>query len=247
MARDPARTAGQILEQVRARQPKVHCITNTVAETFTANVLLAAGGIPSMTTHPAEVPAFVQSAGGLLINLGTPDEERKAATLLALDAASEANVPWVMDPVLIDRSPLRLERAREIAGRGPAVVRGNAGEMDALAGAGMTSTVRATSGEVDVVELGSRQASIRNGHHWMAQVTAMGCAMSALIAAFCAVHDDAFEAAAGALLVTGVSGQLAAAEAHGPGSFVPQFLDTLAGLDADNLAANADCDEKEIS
>ena len=75
----------------------------------------------------------------------------------------------------------------------------------------------------------------------------MGCAMSALIAAFCAVHDDAFEAAAGALLVTGVSGQLAAAEAHGPGSFVPQFLDTLAGLDADTLAANADCDEKEIS
>ena len=48
----------------------------------------------------------------------------------------------------------------------------------------------------------------------MAQVTAMGCAMSALIAAFCAIHDDAFEAAAAALLVTGVGGSLSAAEAQ---------------------------------
>ena len=80
----------------------------------------------------------------------------------------------------------------------------------------------------------------------MAQVTAMGCAMSALIAAFCAVHGDAFEAAAAALLVTGVGGSLSAAGARGPGSFVPVFLDTLAGLDAKTLAANADCDEEEI-
>ena len=247
LARDLARIAGQILEQVRLRQPKVHCITNTVAESLTANVLLAAGGIPSMTTHPAEVPAFVQSAGGLLINLGTPDEERKAAILLALDAASAANVPWVLDPVLIDRSPLRLERAQEIVSRGPAAVRGNAGEMTALAGPELQTAVRATSGEVDLVEFQSRQARVRNGHPWMAQVTAMGCAMSALIAASCAVHEEPFDAAAAALLITGVSGDLAAAEAHGPGSFVPLFLDTLAGLDADTLAANADCDEKEIS
>ena len=38
-----------ILTRLRARAPRVHCITNAVAQTFTANVLLAAGAIPSMT------------------------------------------------------------------------------------------------------------------------------------------------------------------------------------------------------
>ena len=35
--------------RLRARRPRVHCITNSVAQTFTANVLLAVGCVPSMT------------------------------------------------------------------------------------------------------------------------------------------------------------------------------------------------------
>ena len=41
--------AADILMRLRARGPRVHCITNAVAQTFTANMLLAAGAIPSMT------------------------------------------------------------------------------------------------------------------------------------------------------------------------------------------------------
>ncbi len=244
---DLANIAGEILERVRQSQPRVHCLTNTVAETFTANVLLSAGAIPSMTTHPAEIGAFVAGADGLLINLGTPDEERNAAIALALKAASKNGVPWVLDPVLIDRSPLRLERAKELIGQGPAVVRGNAGEIGALLSGEQASFVVATSGAEDVIASADRRAYVRNGHPWMAQVTAMGCAMSSLIAAFCAVHRDAFGSAAAALLVTGVSGDLAAAEARGPGSFAPWFLDTLAGLDADTIRENAACEEKDAA
>ncbi len=200
-----------------------------------------------MTTHPAEISAFVNGADGLLVNLGTPDEERNAAIALALDTAEANSVPWVLDPVLIDRSPLRLERARELLAHRPAVVRGNAGEMKALAVPAAANSVVATSGAEDVIAGGCRRAVVRNGHPWMAQITAMGCAMSALIAAFCAMHDDPFESATAALLVTGVSGDLAAAEARGPGSFVPRFMDMLAGLDAETLAAKAVCEEEEFS
>ena len=48
-----------ILERLRERRPRVHCITNAVAQHFTANVLLAAGAIPSMTISADEIGAFV--------------------------------------------------------------------------------------------------------------------------------------------------------------------------------------------
>ena len=35
-----------ILARLRVRAPRVHCITNSVAQAFTANALLAVGAIP---------------------------------------------------------------------------------------------------------------------------------------------------------------------------------------------------------
>jgi hydroxyethylthiazole kinase len=71
--------AAEILERIRARRPRVHCITNAVAQTLTANMLLAAGAVPSMTIAQKEVRAFVGRADALLINLGTFDPERQQA------------------------------------------------------------------------------------------------------------------------------------------------------------------------
>jgi len=48
-----------ILDRLRQRRPRVHCITNAVAQNFTANMLLAAGAVPSMTIAPKEIRAFV--------------------------------------------------------------------------------------------------------------------------------------------------------------------------------------------
>src|SRR5258708_35489317 len=93
-----------ILARLRARSPRVHCITNAVAQAFTANVLLAAGAVPSMTIAPKEVRAFVQRADALLINLGTFDAERQKAALASVAVAGKARTPWVLDPVVIDRS-----------------------------------------------------------------------------------------------------------------------------------------------
>src|SRR5674476_326933 len=51
--------AAALLDRLRARSPRVHCITNAVAQNFTANALLALGAVPSMTLSPEEIAAFI--------------------------------------------------------------------------------------------------------------------------------------------------------------------------------------------
>src|SRR6516165_9811042 len=79
--------AADVLSRVRARGPRVHCLTNAVAQNFTANVLLAAGAVPSMTAAPEEIAQFVAHADALLINLGTLDRERREAAGIAVEVA----------------------------------------------------------------------------------------------------------------------------------------------------------------
>src|SRR5437016_14409959 len=104
--------ASRLLALLRTRLPKVHCITNTVAQPITANVLLAAGAIPSLTTSEEEIGAFVRSADAVLVNLGTLDPERHDAIDVAVHHATKTRVPWLLDPVFVDRSELRLDYAR---------------------------------------------------------------------------------------------------------------------------------------
>src|SRR5213080_2427022 len=115
--------ASDILARLRVRAPRVHCITNAVAQHFTANTLLAAGAIPSMTLSADEIGAFVARADALLVNLGTFDEERREATVAALDVVSERRTPWVLDPVFIDRSEPRAAYAKSLVAQNPDAIR----------------------------------------------------------------------------------------------------------------------------
>ena len=245
-SRDFADIAATILRRIREHSPRVHCITNTVAQQFTANVLLAAGAVPSMTLSPQEVEGFVAGADALLVNLGTFDAERRAAVDAALNVAAGRGKPWLLDPVFIERSPLRAEFARTLVGRKPAVVRLNAAEFAALSGndqagdaparfAKAHDTVVALTGRVDIVADGVRRVKIANGDPLMGQVTAMGCAGSALLCAALAVEPDPWLATIAALTAFGVAGEVAARDAAGPGSFAVAIIDALHRLDSATL------------
>lgn len=244
--------AADTLQRLRAQRPRVHCITNAVAQAFTANVLLAAGAVPSMTIAAKEVRLFAQRADALLINLGTFDVERQKAALAAIPVAVKNGKPWVLDPVFIDRSKPRAAFAKRLVGKNPTVLRLNQAEFAALAGgapdakakvaryaAAAQRTVVALTGESDFVSDGRRLATIANGDPLMAKVTAMGCAGSALLAAFLAVERDAWKAAAAALIAFGVAGEIAAARSRGPGSFAVEILDALHALDSETILAKA--------
>jgi hydroxyethylthiazole kinase len=243
---DFADIAATVLARIRARAPRVHCITNTVAQQYTANVLLAAGAVPSMTISPQEIGVFVAGADALLVNLGTFDAERRAAVEAALGAAADTGKPWLLDPVFIERSPARAEFACGLFNHKPSVVRLNQAEFEALSGSDQAGdaparfaqsrrTIVALTGHVDVVADGARRVTIGNGDPLMGQVTAMGCAGSALVCAALAVEPDAFSATIAALTAFGVAGEVAARDANGPGSFAVAIIDALHGLDAATL------------
>jgi hydroxyethylthiazole kinase len=241
--------AADVLARIKSRAPRVHCITNSVAQAYTANILLAAGAIPSMTISREEIAAFVASADALLVNLGTFDAERRAAIEVALSAVGQG-MPWVLDPVFIERSPARAQFARDLIVRRPAVVRLNQREFTALTGgkaggegpvrfARTHSTLVALTGENDLVTDGERSVTMHNGDALMGLVTAMGCAGSALVAAALAVEPDAWLATNAALLALGVAGEVAAQSAPAPGRFASWIIDALYGLDRATLRARA--------
>lgn len=244
-------TVASLAERVRQRRPCVHAITSPVALAPTANMLLAIGAEPSLTFAPEEIPDFVAAADVLLINLGMLDRQRRDAALTAIEVAKEEGVPWVLDPVKVESSSGRLAFARTLIEMDPALVHANRPEFVALAGAeadvatvgdyavASLSTLVVT-GETDFVTDGRRTVRIANGHPLMDRVTAIGCAGTAVAAAFRAVEADAVVAACAAFTAVGIAGEVAAASAKGPGSFAVAILDALATLEPETILARAE-------
>src|SRR3954451_9826122 len=177
---------GAVIDAVRAGSPLVHCITNTVVTNFTANALLAGGAAPAMVDAPQESGTLASVAGALLINLGTVTIAQAEGMRAAIAAANAAGVPWVLGPVAIGALPLRTALAHEFAALHPAVIRGNASEIGALAGgaggrgvdstatteevadvalavARQYETVVAMSGEIDLITDGTRTMRVASG------------------------------------------------------------------------------------
>lgn len=246
---DPAAVAG-CLDRLRGDKPRVHCITNSAAVNFTANVLLAAGAIPSMTVNPEEISDFVASADAVLVNLGTLDPLRIEAVDAAVTVARDTGLSWALDPVFVDRSPSRLSLAKRLVEAEPALIRLNSAELSALTGGGRqdqaadtlaleSMCVVARTGETDYVTDGARAVGITGGHAFMSMVTATGCATTALMAGFLAVEPDAVVAAASCLAFVAAAAEIAGAKAEGPGSFSPAFIDALSRLSPEDVAASA--------
>lgn len=243
----PAETtvaAAALLTRVRDAGPRVHCLTSPVAAGPSANALLAVGAVPSLSADAATVAEFVRGADALVVNLGMMDAAKAAAIDAATEAARASGRPWLLDPVMVERSESRARHAHDLLARRPAVVRGNAGEIATLAlgaddpPADLARSWRcavARTGREDVVTDGEATLRIANGSALMDRVTALGCAVSAVAGAFLAVAERPYDAAVAALLVAGIAGELAEARAHGPGSFAVAWLDALHAITADDV------------
>lgn len=250
-----------VLAAVREREPLVHCITNIVVANFTANALLAAGAAPAMVDAPEESGILAGVAGALLINLGTITSAQRDGMTAAVDGASAAGTPWVLDPVAIGALPLRTSVAAQLATRRPAIIRGNASEIAALTGGaggrGVDSTaapdevaeeardvaikfatVAAVSGARDLLTDGTRTVRVESGNESLAKVTGVGCALGALMGACAAVTDDRLLAAVAATALVCVAGD-SAPRIDGLGTFAVGLMDALSTLEPAAIAARA--------
>lgn len=261
-----AHRTAELLEAVRARTPLVQCITNTVVQNVTANVLLALGASPAMVDVATEAGPFARVADALLVNTGTPHAEPRVAALEAVHAARDAGTPWVLDPVAVGSLPVRTALARDLLALRPTVLRGNASEVlallgDSAGGRGVDSTVGtedarvasvaasdgrlvaavAVSGAVDLlVAPGIGVVRVANGTDLLTRITGGGCALGAVVAAFTSVApEDAGAAAVAATAVHTIAAELAARDAGGPGTFQPLFLDRLASLTPEDVVREA--------
>lgn len=206
---------GKQLSLVREWAPLVQCITNFVTVNDCANIILAAGGSPSMADDVREAAEAVRGSAALVCNLGAI--AAVDAMVSAGKTANELGKPVVLDPVAAGNTALRRqESGRLLAGVKFAAIRGNASEIRALArgeltGSGVdvsgedavtdatlprtvetarllakqTGAVVAVSGPIDVVTDGGQTILLRNGCATMARITGSGCMLTSLLGAFC--------------------------------------------------------------
>ena len=124
-----------IRQQIRQRQPLIHCITHPIAMNDCANLVLAAGARPIMASHPDEVAEITASADVLAVNLGNITAVRMEAMKRAAAAACSAGKPILIDLTGVACSRLRENFARQfIAAYKPAVIKGNISEIRLLCG-----------------------------------------------------------------------------------------------------------------
>ncbi len=244
----------ELIGRVRENAPLVHNITNYVVMNSSANVLLALGASPVMAHCREEVGEMAAIAGALVLNIGTLEENWVDAMILAGKTANQKGIPVILDPVGSGATTYRTASVKRIMDECRiSVLRGNASEVFSLIDhdvrtKGVDSSlvleashiaaanemaeslgcVVAVSGPVDCITNGKKVCFVKNGHPLMTRVTGIGCGLSAVVGAFCAMAgEDLFEAVVSAFGFYGICGEMAASVADKPGSFEVAFIDSL--------------------
>ena len=254
---------------IRQQRPIILNITNFVAMDLTANALLAMGASPMMAHAAEEIVELTALSSALVVNIGTIDSSWHSSMQLAMDSAAKFKKPCIFDPVGAGATRYRKNITREFLERYEIqCLRGNASEIfacynDQESTGGIDNTassdivveilkqsllyenrVTVISGAIDYIFGFKRSARIYNGHKIMTEVTAMGCAATAIIGAFLAVNSDFFAATVHAMTLMGICGELAHAKSFGPGSFRTNFLDNLSAIaEKDLVNTKVDSDE----
>jgi hydroxyethylthiazole kinase len=238
------------LSLLRQTKPVILCLTNYVTMDFMANNLLALGALPIMSSCDEELDELIHISHAITINLGTLDSSFIKRCHQACLLAKTHRKPIVLDPVGAGASHLRTQSARELM-KHASIIRGNASEIKSLVDDNsktlgvessyptdmakksarqlaerLGSTV-IISGPEDFITDGSRQDCLNFGSALMPLITGMGCALTAVTAAFLAVIPDSFIAAQLATAYFGLCGNAAHLKTTHPGTFRSVFIDEL--------------------
>lgn len=249
---------GHYLFQMRDTAPLIQNITNFVAMNVMANVLLSSGASPAMLHAEEKSGEFAALASALTINIGTLSADWVRGMVAAVEGANKAGTPWVLDPVAAGATAYRRQISARLVAMKPAIIRGNASEIlavsgEATKGKGADSAdsvtaaedgaralaksiggIVAVTGPEDFITDGENAYRVTNGHPMMPLVTALGCSLNGVIAAF-AVGQPHLEATTAAIAYYGLAGEVAARSTQAPGSFATAFVDALHTISPEQL------------
>lgn len=148
---------GAMLRAVRDTAPLVHTITNFVTVNDCANIILAAGGAPTMAHDAREAAEITEGCRSLVLNLGTVGS--LDAMLAAGRRANDLEHPVVLDPVAAGASGFRRRvSARLLDELHFAVIRGNATEVKYLARGGVAAARGVDAAQCDLATEASLSA-----------------------------------------------------------------------------------------
>lgn len=256
--------SGSNLDLIRQKKPLIHHMTNLVVMNDTANITLHVGALPVMAHANEEVEDMVAISSVLLLNPGTLTQELIDSMLIAGKKANELGIPVVLDPVGAGATRFRTDSNHRILSEVKvAILRGNAGEVGALIGAGgevkgvesvgdipdplamakkaakVLNLTVAMTGARDIITDGVRSLGVDNGDAWLSTLTGTGCMSTTMVAAFAAVERDYLIAAAGGLAAYGLAAEGAAKGAQGPATFKEALLDGVYNLTGEAITEGA--------
>lgn len=238
------------VEKIQKSKPMILNLTNYVTMDFVANALLAIGAAPIMSEEINELDELISYSGSVNVNIGTLNDAFLERVKYALKIVKELRKVAVLDPVGCGATMVRTTASQKLV-QYANVVRGNASEIisldnnkaETLGVESQNATFEAeesanslaeqyditvvVSGAIDVVV---KRGSIRHlsfGLPLMQRITGMGCALSSIIAAFCSVETDLFQASLLATAFYSLCGEQAAQKTSCSGSFRAAFLDAL--------------------
>ena len=253
-------------KKLKKHPPLVYCITNTVASDINANSLVSLGALPIMSNAKEESEEIVKNSNSLYINIGTVTQEQFNTMLIGGKVANKINVPLILDPVGASATKYRMKVCKEILSSVKTdILKGNAGEIKALAGerlkgtgvdflgkttieenknlalkcANMYNTVCAITGEIDYVSDGKNVWTIKNGVPLLTKLVGTGCSVGAFCAAFAGVEEDKVCAALTALAAMSIAGEIAYKKSgDNPGTFRFCLMDALYNMTNEILQNN---------
>lgn len=253
-----------VLNTLKTVAPLVVHYTNDVTVNDCANVTLALGASPMMSSCDEEVADAVSVAGAVVINIGTMNSSRLSLYLSAGHAANASGVPVLLDPVGVFATRVRgvfvEQLLREVHFD---VIKGNAAEISCLAGAvssgkGVDSAdgdvddisnsvaflaerfgcVVGATGAVDAVSDGSCVVLISNGSRKLKKISGTGCMVSSLVGSYLGLgreRIDALDATVLGILSMSVAGELADADDPAIGSYRVQLMNEIYQLTPEKL------------
>ncbi len=244
------------MAKIKATKPLIHHITNYVAMNDSANVTLAIGASPIMAHAHGELNELISVASALLINIGTLDDYWIQSMLIACEIAN-GRIPILLDPVGAGASKLRTTTAQQIlSDYSISIVKGNYGEILSLMGesavkgvdslsvdldrvvnavkefALLHNTVAVATGEIDVFSDGKDTYILKNGTEKLSHITASGCMLGSVMAAFLAVQKAPLLAAIEGAAIYEIAGEIVENTETGiaAGSFRTALIDALSTI-----------------
>ena len=239
----------QYMERVRGSRPLVH------------HICICAGGSPVMTDGE-DVAEMVSISSSSVLNIGTLNSRTVASMEVAAETAGSKGTPFLLDPVGAGATGYRTEVSERLMSMGPAVIKGNAGEIGVLAGTGgdvkgvdshgatdaaastealarRTGAIVVASGELDYISDGKVTLRLSNGTGMLENVSGTGCMLSSVVGCYIGACGADIMAVAAAVTAFNVAAELAVGNCRGPGTFRPALMDALHSLDGDTLDAMA--------